>query len=101
VGLAARNGRVDRRGMERLHRLGRGDSTIHALGLGALGRRRARAVADEDVDREVEEGVEDWRIRGLVIDMRGRIMLYISGYTADSLVKHSRRLNHRKEVCMM
>lgn len=63
--------------MERLHRLGRGDSTIHAFGLGALRRRRTRAIADEDVDWQVEEGVENWRIRGLVIDMRGRIMPYI------------------------
>lgn len=52
--------------MERLHRLGRGGKARHPFRVGALRRRRARAVADEDVDREVEEeGVEigDWKAR--------------------------------------
>lgn len=55
--------------MERLHRLGRRSETRHALGLGAFRRRRARAVAGEDVDREVEEGMReigDWRLAGWV-----------------------------------
>lgn len=66
--------------------------------MGALRRRRARTIADEDVDREVEERVENWRIRGLVIDMHGRIMVYTSNYTSYCLYNDLNRVLYRGQA---